>query len=142
MSLPSKRIPEKGITAYGAKIHNRKEKALARLKDAFSSARSFKVSADRMDEMTREAIVPFKLPPFEAGVISGYAQAIRDEIWHRDVRWQLYLDGSRVTSNEISAVADREESEGKQRAETWGRVMGRYEWISDPNRAFTEMTKA
>lgn len=142
MSLPSKGIPERGITAYGAKIHNRKERALSRLKDAFGSAVSFKVTADKMAEMMREAISPFKLPPYEQGFLDGYRGALREEVWRRHVRWQLYLDGVRVTSDEISAIADREESEGKERADTWKRVTGRHEWISNPDRAFTEFSPA
>jgi len=135
--LPSKGIPEKRITAYGAKVHNRYERALSRLRDRVAAARSFRCTADYLGIEIAAVLNSVKLPPYERGMLAGWATALREEIWNRHVRWQLYLDGARVTTREISAVADREESEGEDRAATWARVLGRHEW--DNGDPFTEL---
>ena len=87
MSLPSKGIPEKGITAYGAKVHNRHERMLSRLKDALVCVRQFRLTADEMYAKVREVIQSAHLPPEYRGHLDGYADATKDAIW-REVRWQ------------------------------------------------------
>lgn len=116
-----------------------------RMRQHFDYARQRIISEWCRIAKRRDPVETFSFASVEK-LYGPFAPSLREALWYQHyalwnyhaqahARWQLYLDGRPVTCDEISIIADKEESEGKEWAETWARVTGRHEW-DDTHRPF------
>ena|ERR1700677_774412 len=116
--------------------YRRAETAIMKLKEVHSEALHFRLNADSLH--SKRAKARTDVGPMQSGhtdYVSGYARALYDAYW-KNIKWQLWLDGKRVTSDQISCMADAHEAIGGVRSEIWAKVQGRHEYST--GEAFTE----
>jgi hypothetical protein len=81
-----------------------------------------------------------RIGSYNCGRIEGVLHGCADLVHMTGlVRWQLYLDGARITSAEISPGSKDDED----RLARWSRVVGRHEWAhtGEPYDDFAEVRK-
>src|SRR3990167_6814000 len=97
---------ETKITRYQTTEYNRYSRVALAVHDAYSCARSFGWTHEELRSRLSERVYQTrdyaKLTPYYRGKLAGLTECLMDAQYRHDLKWQLFLDGAPVTSNEVS----------------------------------------
>src|ERR1700734_826711 len=107
-----------GISADRA--YRIQEKMKARMADAYGAAISFRSTDETLFRSTQAvynspemAKAPYRVRAY----LQGYEQALRDNLWNKQLVWMLWLDDRLVDSSDVDAATTREQVSGESKRE-------------------------